>query len=95
MSEDGKMIQGWAMEERARDHREALMAEARVRSVKVRRRAVVIAPTPVAVKSSQGSVTGIPSGGRAVRRLGPVGQRVGSWLIEAGTRLGGASVRTS
>jgi hypothetical protein len=95
MSEDGKMIQGWAMEERARAHREALIAEAQVRSVKVRRRAAVSTPTSVAVKSTQGSVTGIPSGGRAVRRPGPVGQRIGSWLIEAGTRLGGASIRTS
>ena len=44
--------------------------------------------------ASQRSVAGIPvTGGRAVRRT--IAPRVGSWLIEFGTRLGGASVRTS
>jgi hypothetical protein len=44
--------------------------------------------------ATQRSAAGIPvSGGRAVRRA--VAPRVGSWLIHAGVRLGGASVRTS
>lgn len=40
------------------------------------------------------SAAGHPvAGGRAVRRA--VAPRFGSWLIEFGTRLGGATVRTS
>jgi hypothetical protein len=90
------MIQGWAMEERARAHREALIAEAQVRQARTRRRpALNTPPTPVVVRSSQSSATGLPAGGRTVRRPGAFGQRVGTWLIEAGTRLGGASVSTS
>jgi hypothetical protein len=45
-------------------------------------------------RATQRSAAGIPvNGGRAVRRS--VAPRVGSWLIEFGTRLGGASVRAS
>jgi hypothetical protein len=44
--------------------------------------------------ATQRSVAGSPvAGGRTVRRS--VAPRVGTWLIEFGTRLGGASVRTS
>jgi hypothetical protein len=44
--------------------------------------------------ATQRSATGIPvTGGRVVRRA--VAPRVGSWLIDFGTRLGGATVRTS
>jgi hypothetical protein len=45
-------------------------------------------------RPTQRSATGIPvPGGRVVRRA--VAPRIGSWLIHAGVRLGGASVRTS
>jgi hypothetical protein len=44
--------------------------------------------------ATQGSAAGVPvPGGRAVRRA--VAPRLGTWLIHAGVRLGGASVRTS
>jgi hypothetical protein len=44
--------------------------------------------------ATQRSAAGVPvSGGRAVRRA--VAPRVGTWLIHAGVRLGGATVRTS
>jgi len=44
--------------------------------------------------ATQRSVAGFPvPGDRAVRRT--LAPRLGSWLIEFGTRLGGASVRTS
>ena len=44
--------------------------------------------------ASQRSVAGLPvAGDRAVRRA--IAPRVGNWLIEFGTRLGGATVRTS
>ena len=42
----------------------------------------------------QRSAAGLPvAGGRAVRRT--LAPRVGAWLIDFGTRLGGASIRTS
>jgi hypothetical protein len=44
--------------------------------------------------ATQRSAAGIPvTGGRAVRRA--VAPRLGSWLIHAGVRLGGATIRTS
>jgi hypothetical protein len=44
--------------------------------------------------ATQRSAAGVPvSGGRAVRRA--MAPRLGAWLIHAGVRLGGASVRTS
>ena len=44
--------------------------------------------------AAQRSASGPPvAGGRAVRRA--VAPRVGAWLIDFGTRLGGATVRTS
>jgi hypothetical protein len=46
------------------------------------------------LSATQRSAAGIPvTGGRAVRRA--VAPRIGTWLIEFGTRLGGATVRTS
>ncbi len=44
--------------------------------------------------ATQRSAAGPPvTGGRAVRRA--LAPRFGAWLIDAGTRLGGATVRTS
>lgn len=44
--------------------------------------------------ATQRSATGVPvTGGRAVRRA--VAPRLGTWLIHAGVRLGGATIRTS
>jgi len=46
------------------------------------------------VGATQRSAAGVPvTGGRAVRRA--MAPRIGTWLIHAGLRLGGASVRTS
>jgi hypothetical protein len=46
------------------------------------------------LSATQRSAAGIPvTGGRAVRRA--VAPRIGTWLIHFGTRLGGATVRTS
>jgi hypothetical protein len=46
------------------------------------------------LSATQRSAAGIPvTGGRAVRRA--VAPRIGAWLIHFGTRLGGATVRTS
>jgi hypothetical protein len=46
------------------------------------------------VGATQRSAAGVPvPGGRAVRRA--VAPRLGTWLIHAGVRLGGASARAS
>ncbi|MGD0747763.1 MAG: hypothetical protein ABSB68_08130 [Acidimicrobiales bacterium] len=83
------MIQARAVHTQADAHRQELMAGAGTRRA---------ARRPVAAMSDSGetqrSATGRPvAGGRAMRRA--VAPRVGSWLIGFGTRLGGASVRTS
>ncbi len=83
------MIQAKAVHTQADTHRQELIAGAG--SGRTARR-------PEARMSDSGatqrSATGLPvAGGRAVRRA--VAPRVGSWLIEFGTWLGGASVRTS
>jgi hypothetical protein len=53
-----------------------------------------ISPPKSHHRAAQRSAAGPPvTGGRAVRRA--VAPRFGSWLIEFGTRLGGATVRTS
>jgi hypothetical protein len=68
------------------EHRRELVADARSHRVSV--------PRAKQARATQRSAAGIPvTGGRAVRQA--VAPRVGAWLIEAGTRLGGASVRTS
>ena len=68
------------------EHRRELVTDARSRRGSARR--------PKHESAPQRSAAGIPvTGGRAVRRA--VAPRVGAWLIEAGTRLGGAKVRTS
>jgi hypothetical protein len=46
------------------------------------------------VRATQRSTAGLPvTGGRAVHRA--VAPRLGAWLIDFGTKLGGASIRTS
>jgi hypothetical protein len=82
------MIQVRAVHSQADAHRQALVASAPSRpSGRPVRQGNVSAAT-------QRSAAGIPvAGGRAVRRQ--VAPRLGTWLIEFGTRLGGASVCTS
>jgi hypothetical protein len=81
------MISVNAVHSQAEAHRHDLMASAGTRRIG----SVQHKTTQPA---AQRSVAGFPvTGGRAVRR--PIAPRVGTWLIEFGTRLGGASVRTS
>ncbi len=83
------MIEARAVRSLDDAHRQDLMALARPR--RASRRDSVLASDP---RATQRSAAGLPvSGGRAVRRA--VAPRVGAWLIEFGTRLGGATVRTS
>jgi hypothetical protein len=82
------MIQARGVENLVEQHRQELVGQAG--PVRARR--------PVSAKAAssatQRSAAGFPvSGGRAVRRA--VAPRVGAWLIEFGTRLGGTTVRTS
>jgi hypothetical protein len=75
------------MAERVAAHREALLVQAEMsRDRAAQRHARITAWT-----ATQRSATGLPvAGGRTVRRSRPIGERVGSWLTEAGTRLGGS-----
>jgi hypothetical protein len=82
------MIQTRAVQSQADAHRQDLMASASSRRA---RRGEVAAQEPAAM---QRSATGLPvPGGRAVHRA--VAPRLGAWLIEFGTKLGGATIRTS
>jgi hypothetical protein len=82
------MIQTQAVQSLADAHRRDLMASAGSR--RVRRGEVATSDVGVV----QRSAPGLPvTGGRAVHRA--VAPRLGAWLIEFGTRLGGATVRTS
>jgi hypothetical protein len=82
------MIQTQAVQSLVDAHRRDLMASAGSRRV---RRGKVAASE---VEVVQRSAPGLPvTGGRAVHRA--VAPRLGAWLIEFGTRLGGAAVRTS
>lgn len=83
------MIQARAVQSLADAHRRDLMASARRRRATGRDAVQMRDP-----RGPQRSATEWPvSGGRAVRRA--VAPRIGAWLIEFGTRLGGATVRTS
>jgi hypothetical protein len=82
------MIQTRAVQSQADAHRRDLLASAGPRRADRRKL------THGGVPSTQRSATGFPvPGGRAVHR--GVAPRLGAWLIEFGTKLGGASVRTS
>jgi hypothetical protein len=82
------MIQTQAVQSLADAHRRDLMASAGSR----RGRSRDVAASDVGVV--QRSAPGLPvTGGRAVHRA--VAPRLGAWLIEFGTRLGGTAIRTS
>ncbi len=83
------MIQTRAVQSQADAHRRDLMASAGLAAERAAgRRCRVEAAT------MQRSATGLPvPGGRAVHRA--VAPRLGAWLIEFGTKLGGATIRTS
>jgi len=82
------MIQNRAVQSQADAHRRDLMASAGPR------RAARGEGATSRSAAMQRSVTGIPvTGGRAVHRA--VAPRLGAWLIEFGTKLGGATIRTS
>jgi hypothetical protein len=82
------MIQTQAVQSLADAHRRDLMASAGARRAR---------PGDAAASDAgvvQRSAPGLPvTGGRAVHRA--VAPRLGAWLIEFGTRLGGTAIRTS
>ena len=82
------MIQTKAVQSQAEAHRRDLMRSAGPRRTA---RGDVVASD---VRATQRSAPGLPvSGGRTVRRA--VAPRVGACLIDFGTKLGGATIRTS
>jgi hypothetical protein len=82
------MIQTQGVQSLADAHRRDLMASAGSR----RAQHGEVAASDVGVV--QRSAPGLPvTGGRAVHRA--VAPRLGAWLIEFGTRLGGTAIRTS
>lgn len=82
------MIQTRAVQSQAEAHRHDLVASAGSR------RATRSAAPAKEAGTTQRSAAGFPvPGGRAVRR--GASARIGAWLIEFGTRLGGATVRAS
>jgi hypothetical protein len=82
------MIQTRAVQSQADAHRQDLMASAGPRRANRKKAG------QSGIPSMQRSATGSPvPGGRAVHRA--VAPRLGAWLIEFGTKLGGASIRTS
>ena len=81
------MIQARAVQSQADSHRRDLLASAGSR----RGSGDDVASD---LRATQRSAAGLPvTGGRAVRRA--VAPRLGTWLIDFGTKLGGASMRTS
>jgi hypothetical protein len=82
------MIHNRAVQSQADAHRRDLMASAGPR------RTSRGAAATSEIAPMQRSATGLPvPGGRAVHRA--VAPRLGAWLIEFGTKLGGATIRTS
>jgi hypothetical protein len=82
------MIQTQAVQSLADAHRRDLMASASAR--RTARSQVATSE----VGAVQRSAPGLPvTGGRAVHRA--VAPRLGAWLIDFGTKLGGAKIRTS
>jgi hypothetical protein len=87
------MIQSRAIEKMADAHRHDLMEAARVHSLSRPRNRQNFSEGTSEV-ATRHSATGLPvSGGRVAGR--PRGNRLGTWLIQAGTRLGGASISPS
>ena len=83
------MVQARAMQSLVDAHRQDLMASARPRRAAGRDSVQTSDPG-----TTQHSAAGLPvSGRRATHRA--MAPRIGAWLIEFGTRLGGATVRTS
>jgi hypothetical protein len=92
--EVAQMNQGWAMARQVEAHRQDLAALAN--GTRVQARAESLDMDLSWEGAAQRSVTGLPvAGGRTVRRPKPLSERVGAWLIHAGTRLGGAGMTAS
>lgn len=82
------MIQIKAVQSQADAHRRDLIASAAPR--RAARHVVVTSE----VRATRRSATGLPmTGGRTAWRA--VAPRLGAWMIEFGTKLGGAKIRTS
>ncbi len=83
------MIQVWMTGARADAHRQDLLTSAQTHR-RGRRGGAGNGQAPATRRSASGFPVG---GGRAVSRA--LAPKLGAWLISAGTKLGGASMRTS
>jgi hypothetical protein len=88
------MMQSWVVERMAEQRRRDLSALSQPgRGVRAGRSLPTAVPQPRLQAQPVRSVQLVVAGARPVHH--PLGQHVGSLLIRAGTRLGGASIRTS
>jgi hypothetical protein len=88
------MMQSWAVERMAQERRRDLFELSRARQISTLDDSAVAAAIIQPAVTTHRSATGRPiAGGRTVRRH--LGTHVGDLLIRAGTRLGGANMRTS
>jgi hypothetical protein len=86
-------MQAQAVQFLADEHRRELVADVRSHQRSVPKSNHKVEQQSI-LSATQRSAAGIPvTGGRAVRRA--VASRIGAWLIDFGTRLGGTTVRTS
>jgi hypothetical protein len=79
------MMQSWAVERMAAEHRRDLTA--------LTRTGETMEAEPSAMVGSDGETDWAMTRPGVLKR--PVGEQVGTLLIRMGTRLGGASIRTS
>ena len=84
------MTQWWLVEQLAEQHRQDLAREFRSHSRDLRRQEM---EGTASLESVRTAGTRAKDGARSDRP--PVGHHLGNLLIRAGTRLGGASIRTS
>jgi hypothetical protein len=87
------MLQGRSMEGLAEARRKEFLAEAAASQMKPRPRALKVVPPTRATAPSM--VITVASASRTTAHARPIGHKVGAWLIHAGVRLGGATIRTS
>ena len=87
------MMQPWAIERMTEDRRRELRG---LRRPTGQRGAAEGPPTPSPTPTPSLVLMARPSPARSSRTRRPmVGSHIGAWLIRAGTRLGGATVRAS
>jgi hypothetical protein len=88
------MTQWWVVEQLAEQRRRELAKSFRPKGARRNHRKGEASAMVTDDRAAANSTTGRAHSGTAPARW-PVGHYVGNWLIRAGTRLGGSSLRTS